>query len=240
MGFSSMSIFLFSLVTLLPFLLSESTTVVVDGVSEWKNPQVQMGDSVIFQHIFHYNLYIFQNQKAFSLCNFTRATLLTQPNSTSYTWHTSRPGFFYFSFNNGSNKACLEGQKLAVKVSSPPPQDHATSPELSPQVAAPPPFSGGVVASSPTFPWPFQPREIASPSPAPSLSLPATSPMAPDRDGIPFINSNPAVPLPTGEVDSATIRPLPASGHQHSKQVVGFSAVQIALSCTTLLLLMMI
>jgi hypothetical protein len=35
----------------------------------------------------------------------------------------------------------------------------------------------------------------------------------PDKsDGMPFINSNPAVPLPTGEVDSATIRPLPTSG----------------------------
>lgn len=78
--------------------------------------------------------------------------------------------------------------------------------------AAPPMSGGGSVASSPAFPWPFQPREsgsrpTASPAPGPGLS---------DREGIPipFISSNPAVPLPTGEVDSATIRPLPTSDHQ--------------------------
>lgn len=46
MGFSSMLIFLFSVVALLLFQFSESATVVVDGVSEWKNPQLQVGDSV--------------------------------------------------------------------------------------------------------------------------------------------------------------------------------------------------
>ncbi|KAK4433774.1 hypothetical protein Salat_0540100 [Sesamum alatum] len=230
-----MWIFLFSLVTLLPFQfrVSESATVLVDGVSDWKNPKLQMGDSVIFQHKFHYNLYIFQNQAAFTLCNFTQATLLTKPNSMYYTWHTSRPGFFYFSFNNGSNKPCLHGHKLAVQVSLPPHQDHAAAP-------APPPISGGNVASSTAFPWPFQPQELASPSPTPDLSLPAASPMGPDTQGLPFINSNPAVPLPTGEVDSATIRPLPASGHQHSKQDLGFSAVQRALSCIIFVMMIMI
>ncbi|KAG8378101.1 hypothetical protein BUALT_Bualt08G0103200 [Buddleja alternifolia] len=219
--FPSMLIFILSVVIPLLFELSESATIVVNGVSEWKNPQLQIGDSVIFQHKNHYNLYIFQTQKAFSLCNFTQATLLTKPNSTSYTWRTSRPGFFYFSFNNGSNKPCLEGQKLAVKVSPSSPQTPASAPELPPPAAAPLPSSGGIVASSPAFPWPFQPRESrASPSPAPSLSLAAAGPAAPGKEGIPFINSNPAVPLPTGEVDSATIRPVPTSGHQHSKQVL--------------------
>ncbi|KAL2503698.1 Cupredoxin superfamily protein [Abeliophyllum distichum] len=240
MGFSSMLIFFYLFVNLLfLFQLSESATVVVDGVSEWRNPQVQVGDAVIFQHKYHYNLYIFQNQNAFSLCNFSQATLLTKPNSTSYTWHTSRPGFFYFSFNNGSNKACLEGQKLDVKVTlSPPPN---SSPELPTPMGAPPQSSGGVVASSPAFPWPFQPLESASPSPAPSVDLPggATSPAAPDKEGIPFINSNPAVPLPTGEVDSATIRPMPTNG-DHSRQVLGFSFVQRALSLTCLIWLMMV
>lgn len=75
------------------------------------------------------------------------------------------------------------------------------------------------MASSPAFPWPFKPRDGGSPSPAP---VSATSPVAPEKEGIPFINSNPAVPLPTGEVDSATIRPLPTSGHHHSKQVFVF------------------
>ncbi|KAF2291148.1 hypothetical protein GH714_020362 [Hevea brasiliensis] len=87
----------------------------------------------------------------------------------------------------------------------------------------PPPISGGEVSSSPAYPWPFRPREAAS-SPAPEPSSGASSPLTlptvvPDKGGgMPFINSNPAVPLPTGEVDSATIRPLPASGHQQEKR----------------------
>ncbi|KAL3840109.1 hypothetical protein ACJIZ3_024700 [Penstemon smallii] len=241
MGSSSMLMFIFSF-NLFLLQLSESAVVVVDGVSEWRNPQVQIGDSVIFQHKDNYILYIFQNKNAFILCNFTQATVLTKPNSTSYTWHTSRPGLFYFSFNNGSNKACLDGQKLAVKVTLPPPQNHAISPELPPPMEAPPRSSGGTVASSPAFPWPFQPRESASPSPAPGLAFTAMGPAGPDKEGIPFINSNPAVPLPTGEVDSATIRPVPTSGssHGYSQQVVMFSAVQIALSSVVFLVMMMI
>ncbi|XP_073021531.1 uncharacterized protein [Primulina eburnea] len=228
MGFYSILIFIFAFVTIL-YQISESATVVVTGSLDWKNPQVQVGDSVIFQNKYEYKLYVFQNQKAFGLCNFTQATFLKQPNSTSYTWHTSRAGFFYFSYYNGSNKLCQQGQKLAVKVSLPPTQNHGTSPELPPQMAAPQPSSGGVVASSPAFPWPFQPREATSPGPAPDSSMTAISPMGPE-EGIPFINSNPVVPLPTGEVDSATIRPWSSSGDLRPKQVVGFSTLQRASS----------
>ena len=73
--------------------------------------------------------------------------------------------------------------------------------------------SGGVVSSSPTYPWPFQPHQASlSPSPEPSVGS-----LLPNKSGgMSFINSNPAVPLPTGEVDSATIRPIPTSGH-HGK-----------------------
>lgn len=39
----------------------------------------------VFKHKQHYNLYIFQNQRAFNLCNFSQATLLTKPNTTSFT-----------------------------------------------------------------------------------------------------------------------------------------------------------
>uniref|UniRef100_A0A5B6YHK9 Putative Cupredoxin superfamily protein isoform 1 n=1 Tax=Davidia involucrata TaxID=16924 RepID=A0A5B6YHK9_DAVIN len=238
MEISSMIVFLFSFLTLL-FQLSHSTTVVVDGVSEWRNPTVHVGDSIIFKHKYHYNLYIFQNKRAFDLCNFTQATVLTKPNSTSFTWHPSRPGFFYYYVNNGSLSTC-HGQKLVIKVSPPPPLPNgALSPELSP-VAAPPPSSGGFVSSSPSYPWPFRPRELSSPSPAPSSTavLPATSPslVPADKGGdIPFINSNPAVPLPTGEVDSATIRPLPTSAH--GGRVVGFLAVQIAVCWVVYLML---
>ncbi|KAH6835206.1 hypothetical protein C2S53_003430 [Perilla frutescens var. hirtella] len=239
MCFSFMYMFLYSLVILLLFLLSESAKVVMDGVSEWGISQVQMGDSVLFQLKVHYSLYIFQNKKAFSVCNFTQATILTGPNSTSYTWHTSSPGSFYFSLNNGSDKACLEGQKLAVKVSMPQPQDHGTSSKL-PLYAAPSQISGRFVVSSPAYPWPYQPRELAPPSPSLSISLPSNSPVAPHQEGTPFISSNPAVPLPTGEVDSATIVPLPTSCSQHSKQVEGFVAVQRALSCIIFLMMMVI
>ncbi|KAK2996579.1 hypothetical protein RJ639_042240, partial [Escallonia herrerae] len=213
--------FLFSLL----FQHGHCSTVVVDGVSEWKNPTVQTGDSVIFKHKYHYNLYIFQNRGAFDLCNFTQATLLIKPNSASFTWHPSRPGFFYFSFTNGSTKACQDGKKLAVKVSLSPPENLAPTPEVAPMAAPPPSFGGSIVSSSPAYPWPFRPRETtsSSPGPAPSATFPASSPsIVPDNkgtgsggggggDNIPFINSNPAVPLPTGEVDSATIRPIPTS-----------------------------
>ncbi|KAA8546572.1 hypothetical protein F0562_002689 [Nyssa sinensis] len=235
MEISPLLVFLFSFLTLL-FQISHSTTVVVDGISEWKNPTVHVGDSIIFKHKYHYNLYIFQNKEAFELCNFTQATVLTKPNSTSFTWNPSRPGFFYYSFNNGSLTTC-HGQKLVIKVSPPQPPSGALSPELSP-IAAPPPSSGGVVSSSPSYPWPYRPRESSSPSPAPTALLPATSPsLVPDKGGdIPFINSNPAVPLPTGEVDSATIRPLPTSGH--GGQVVGFLAVKIAVCWVVFLMLL--
>ena len=130
-------------------------------------------------------------------------------------WHPSRHGFFYFSFNNGSLKTCQGSQKLAVKVTSAPaPESSTIAPKL-PPMAAPVPTSGGVVSSSPAYPWPFRPKEAASPAPEPSARSPAVMPsLVPDKGGgLPFINSNPAVPLPTGEVDSATIRPLPMSSH---------------------------
>ncbi|KAB2083250.1 hypothetical protein ES319_A05G252800v1 [Gossypium barbadense] len=213
-----LSILIFLISLLFPFFLaSQSATIVVDGASEWNNPVVHVGDSIIFKHKYHYNLYIFQNKNAFNICNFTQATLLTKSNSTSYTWHPSRTGFFYFAFNNGSLKTCQSSQKLSVKASPALPPRNATttpSPDL-PPAAAPAPTSGGpIVPSSPVYPWPFRPRQAAV-SPAPSATSPVTVPsLVPGKGGgIPFINSNPAVPLPTGEVDSATIRPLPTSDH---------------------------
>ncbi|KAM1252503.1 hypothetical protein TB2_040582 [Malus domestica] len=84
------------------FQHSHFTTILVDEVSGGKNPTIHVGDSVIFKHKYQYNLYIFQNQRAFDLCDFTQATILSKPDSTSFTWHLSRIGFFYFAFNNGS------------------------------------------------------------------------------------------------------------------------------------------
>ncbi|KAL5560170.1 hypothetical protein UlMin_036381 [Ulmus minor] len=218
---------------LLSFLFqsSQSTSVLVDGVSEWNNPIVHIGDSVIFQHKYHYPLYIFQNQRAYNVCNFTQATLLIKSNSTSYSWHPSRPGFFYFSFRNGSLQTCQGSQKLAIRVSSSPAPESSAIPPQIPPMAAPSPTSGGVAASSPAYPWPFRPKQAASPSPGVTPSL------VPDKGGgIPFINSNPAVPLPTGEVDSATIRPLPVSSHG-GKVLVGLFTGQMGLFCLALLTL---
>ncbi|XP_022772363.1 early nodulin-like protein 1 [Durio zibethinus] len=225
----SMLIFLISLI--FPFFLaSQSATILVDGVSEWKNPSVHVGDSIIFNHKYQYKLYIFQNKNAFNLCNFTQATLLTKLNSTSYAWHPSRPGFFYFTFNNGSLKTCQGSQKLSIKVTPMLPSENATtpSPEI-PPAAAPAPTSGGsVVSSSPAYLWPLRPRQAVSP--APSASSPVTIPtLVPDKGGgFPFINSNPAVPLPTGEVDSATFRPLPISDNGR-QAVMGFLPATMAL-----------
>ncbi|KAL1343437.1 hypothetical protein HN51_029827 [Arachis hypogaea] len=236
-----MSFFPIFLFFLLPSLFkpSHSTAIVVDGTSQWKNPSVHIGDSIVFKPIQHFNLYIFKNQEAFNNCNFTQATLLT----SSYTWHPSRPGFFYFAFNNGSLKSCEESQKLAIKV-----VNSATSqaPTMAPEqehspTAAPSPSSGGeVVSSSPAYPWPFRPHQAASPSPSPSASSPVTIPLVPDKGGgMPFINSNPAVPLPTGEVDSATIRPLPTSSTQPQVMIGSFGFhIIIAVHTMALLLLM--
>ncbi|XP_021903486.1 uncharacterized protein LOC110818801 [Carica papaya] len=243
----SMLIFFLCFVSALLLQPCLSTTILVDGVSVWKNPSVRVGDSIIFKHQNHYNLYIFQNKNAFSLCNFTQATLLTKPNSTSYTWHPSRPGFFYFSFNNGSLNTCQNSLKLSIEVISPAP---ITPSKDLPPTATPAPISGGVVSSAPSYPWPFRPRQGAfSPVPAPTENSPVTVPtLVPDKgagDGgngggstaIPFINSNPAVPLPTGEVDSATIRPLPTSGQASQVVVVGLVAGQTALFSIILLVL---
>jgi len=127
-------------------------------------------------------------------------------------WHPSRPGFFYFSFNDGSLRACQASQKLAIEVTSAviaaTPQASAMPPQLSP-------FSGEV-SPSPFFPWHFHAPQEGSPAPSPSSSV-ATVPYK--SGSMPFISSNPAVPLPTDEVDSATSHPLPTSS-AHQEQVL--------------------
>ncbi|KEH43650.1 cupredoxin superfamily protein, putative [Medicago truncatula] len=210
----SLPIFFYFLILSLFFKLSHSTTILVDGSSEWKNPTVSIGDSITFKHKQNYNLYIFKNQKAFNLCNFTQANLLTDPSTTScsYTWHPSRVGFFYFTFSNDSLKACQDSQKLAIKVTP----TKASAPEAS--------------SPMPTTP---------GPAPTPEASSPITVPLVPYKgsgDGMPFINSNPAVPLPTGEVDSATIHPLATSGHQ-GQVMIGLVGFHAAVHIMALLLL---
>ncbi|KAK3230113.1 hypothetical protein Dsin_001994 [Dipteronia sinensis] len=222
MKLSSMLVFFLLSVLCVLIIQAQSTTILVDGVSDWNNPSVHVGDSIIFKHKYNYKLYIFQNKNAFNLCNFTQSTLLTKPNSTSYTWNLSRPGFFYFTFNNGSLKTCLGFQKLSIQVSPP-----ASN-------------SGGVVSSSPSYQWPFRPHQDgSSPAPAPSAFSPVTMPtLMPDKGGgIPFTNSNPEVPLPTGEVDSSTIRPFPTSAHPR-QVVVGLLAGQMVIFTVVFLMML--
>ncbi|KVH99607.1 hypothetical protein Ccrd_022158 [Cynara cardunculus var. scolymus] len=172
----SRSVMIFTFITLFLQQFTDSATLVVDGVSEWKNPTVQVGDSI-------------------SRC---------------------------------STKACDDGQKLAIQVSSSTtPETSASPPVMAPSPSGgrgivsstPPPNDGGgdIVSSSPSYPWPNRPQELNSPSPSPMNAI------FPRKGGnsLPFINSNPAVPLPTGEVDSATIRPSPTSSN-HRLQGVGF------------------
>ncbi|KAJ6337232.1 hypothetical protein OIU76_006999 [Salix suchowensis] len=221
MKIPSMLLLLLSLLSLLS-QPSCSTTILVDGVSEWKDPGVYIGDSIIFNHKYHYNLYIFQNQRAFNLCNFTQATLLTKPNSTSYTWHPSRPGFLLLHIQQWLSKILQSRLTKTLHKSD-------------------------IVSSSPAYQWPSRPRDETafSPAPAPGGSA-ASTPMVtvptlmPDKgggSGIPFINSNPAVPLPTGEIDSATIRPLPTSGYRELV-AVGLLGIHMPLFCVILLLLL--
>ncbi|TKY46035.1 hypothetical protein E2542_SST28068 [Spatholobus suberectus] len=137
-------------------------------------------------------------------------------------------------FNDGSLKACQASQKLAIKVTSAvaaaTPHASAMPPELAP-------FSGEV-SPSPLFPSHFHPLQAGSPGPSPSAGSPVTAPLVPFKSGsMPFISSNPAVPLPTDEVDSATIRPLPTScGHEGQVMIGSFGLLVAVLSIALLLL----
>ncbi|KAI7743921.1 hypothetical protein M8C21_002243 [Ambrosia artemisiifolia] len=260
------SVMIFIFITMFLQQFAHSATLVVDGVSEWKNPTVQVGDSIIFRHKYNYNLYIFKNRRAFNLCNFTESTLLT-PSSPTFTWHPSRLGSFYFAFKNKSTKACDAGQKLAIQVSSSlTPETSASPPLPQPPAAAPSPTiasggegnivssspplptipgggggGGGIVSSSPSYPWPNRPLELTSPSPSPMNAIfPSNGPLSGPRKAggsLPFINSNPAVPLPTGEVDSATIRPAPSSSG-NGLQDVGFIGGVKVFCCVVLLVVL--
>ncbi|CAH8389957.1 unnamed protein product [Eruca vesicaria subsp. sativa] len=216
------------------FRPSLSASFLVDGVSVWKTPVVHVGDSVIFRHKYGNDLYIFRTKDAFNVCDFTQATLLTKSNSTSFTWYPSRPGSYYFSFTNNTSlpKTC---QKLTVQVIL----AAASSPSQPPTPAiAPVPVSeGGEVSSSPSYPWPLGPREGSALSPGPSPSE-ITSVTVPGKDGVPFINSNPAVPLPTGEVDSTSINPLPTSTNSAHHQVMMTVTVELVVCCVAMFLLL--
>ncbi|KAH7680820.1 Cupredoxins domain-containing protein [Dioscorea alata] len=198
---------LFLLFLFFPLCAHSMDTLVLDGLTQWKSPIIQVGDSLVFKHKKLQNLYHFHNYKDFKLCNLSQATLVSF--STHFMWRPTRPGYYYYS-----SGGCENGEKVAVRVIPTPPHSSIAFPP----VTAPPPTSGGELPSFPSNGW-------VSSSPASSLQ-PELGPSPAPGDsgtGIPFINSNPAVPLPTGETDTATIRPLPitGSGDDASQAVVG-------------------
>ncbi|XP_008781429.2 uclacyanin-3-like [Phoenix dactylifera] len=205
------------LVLLLLFLVQPSqpmNNIVVDGLAEWKGPTIHVGDSLVFKHKHHLqNLYLFDNKRAFDLCSFSLATLIYDGSrSTHYTWHPARPGYYYFSTRD-SSRSCEEGEKLPVRVITADP-----SPGFAPTLAAPPPTAGG---DFPSHGWAIS-SPSSTPTPAPEAASSSSGPWEPRKGhapspvssdgGIPFISSNPAVPLPNGETDSASILPLPSPG----------------------------
>lgn len=208
-------LYLLTLTTLISSLLhpciSSKTTVVTDMLTVEKAPTLQIKDSLVFEHI--KDLYLFHSRRAFDHCMFDQATLVyeAESNFTNFTWQPLRAGHYYFSTKDVSRPKCEEGEKVPVRV---------IRMRLSP---TPAPISGGDLPAFPSPGW------VSSTSSSPSFSpegsplkpgegLPAASPAS--GGGIPFISSNPAVPIPTGETDTATIRPLPTPGNE-MQQMVG-------------------
>ncbi|PWZ22871.1 hypothetical protein Zm00014a_023195 [Zea mays] len=129
------------------------------------------------------------------------------------------------------------------------------SPELSGQLsplAAPPPVHGGggddMRPKLPTERWrrgrgevrraAHPPAAAAHEAPAPTAAGPAAGAPAPDSGsggGTAFIKSSPAVPVPRGVTDTATVLPLPAPGEK--RQVVG-AATSAEADCVVVPLLL--
>jgi hypothetical protein len=96
-----------------------------------------------------------------------------------------------------------------------------------------------VISSPSSYPWPLGPREGSAFSPGPSPSE-ITSVTVPGKDGVPFINSNPAVPLPTGDVDSTSINPLPTSTNSAHQVMMMTLTVKLGLCCVAMFLFLVL
>lgn len=79
MEFSSILILLCSVVTLQLFQSCESTTVVVDGVSQWNSPHLQIGDSV---SKFSFRFFFFYLDFEFRPTNLNLLCVISQFSST--------------------------------------------------------------------------------------------------------------------------------------------------------------
>lgn len=140
-------------------------------------------------------------------------------------WQPARPGYYYFSTRDSSGRRCEKGEKLLVRVITPDPSTGFPPTAVAPFPIALPPTAGGDL---PSHGWPMS-SPSSTPTPAPEAASPSFSgpleprnahaptngPMPDSGGGIPFISSNPAVPLPSEETDSATILPLPSPGDRN-------------------------
>ncbi|XP_042410482.1 predicted GPI-anchored protein 58 [Zingiber officinale] len=108
---------------------------------------------------------------------------------------------------------------LAPESSPDFPSFPAPAPTSGADVAAPPVLRAPTTSGPAPTPWvdsgPLEPKEKSTPASAPSSET---------GGSIPFISSSPAVPLPVGETDTATILPFPTPGSQNR-------AVGMASSC---------
>ncbi|KAK1300719.1 hypothetical protein QJS10_CPB13g01377 [Acorus calamus] len=169
---------------------SHSKTIIIRGHSGWQNHTIYIGDTLVFKGKHLQSLFIFHSGSSFKSCNFTQAAHLNvDNNSTSFKWHPSHVGYFYFT----SRRSCEVGEKIVIIVN---PKPFMGGPALPPAIP-PEAASGGEFSSHPL-------HIVPSKSPIPIVPRPDSA--------IPFITSNPAIPLPKGEADSATVRPKPASG----------------------------
>ncbi|MQL85194.1 hypothetical protein Taro_017715 [Colocasia esculenta] len=204
-------------------------TLVLDGAAQPELPTLRVGDSIIFKQVDGYDLYMFRSKRASDLCLLARASQLLLRSSrgnpsSHFTWHPSSPGQYYFSYKNSSLAICEASMRVQVTVV--PASAHSPTPSGPSPLPAPPPTPGNDAGDFfPSLPHARSAATSPKPSPGGSHALPgdgrvpssAAAPSAPfagsGGGGLPFISSNPALPLPTGEADSATTsRPLPVTG----------------------------
>ncbi|XP_072970815.1 early nodulin-like protein 14 [Typha angustifolia] len=208
---------------LLFFHSSQALEMVVasDHLSKWKDPTLLIGDSIVFKKEELHSLYLFHSKNAFNSCNFAQATILHNGDSTHFKWRPARPGYYYLG-----TKRCESGEKVPLRVVVPDP-----STEASP-AAAPPPIAGGDLPTIPSNGW-FSSSPIYSAGPTMSFNplLPVEGPAPatePSSSGVPLISSNPAVPLPTGITDTATILPLPTGDENKVVGMASWSRVRLS------------
>ncbi|CAA6660541.1 unnamed protein product [Spirodela intermedia] len=199
-------------VQFLYFRPSWARTVVVDELARWERPVLHVGDSVVFRAVELSDVYMFHSRRAYKFCILSQASLLHSTAggapSTSHFRNSllcdsgTRPG------RGTTTRARQRDTRLLRHARANPPDGTAT-------------LAGAVThrrrrrRGLPPVPAPRPPFHPFQPSPGASAPPPATAPSASTAGsdgGIAFISSNPAIPLPTGALDSTAARPPPDAG----------------------------